>query len=72
MHIKTNNTTLYLHIHLLIQSHLNLRSILQVSEDEVYGIHYHFLHLLVLAMIQHGESHKDHERRKVTSQKSDF
>ena len=43
---KPNDTIFYPHIHLLIQPDLNPRPILQVSEDEVDGLHHHFLHLL--------------------------
>lgn len=69
--MKDNNTTLYLHIPLLVQPHLNLRSILQVSEGEVDGLHHHLLQLLALAVICHGGSHKGHTSRKATSE-SDF
>ena len=50
IHIKTSDTAFYPHIHLLIKPYLNPRSILQVSEDEIDGLHHHLLHLLALAL----------------------
>lgn len=48
--------SLYLNIYLLRKPHLDPRSLLQVSEDEVDGLHHHLLCFVAPTAACHGEN----------------
>lgn len=51
--IEADNVALNSEPHVLVEPHLHSGSVLQVSEDQVDGLHHHFLHFL--RFISHRE-----------------